>query len=67
MDATVLITCVLGGVEPSVWERERRTEGGRGTMKPKRIAKRCEVSKGLDLIFSGDTEGPKEPRNRGSL
>lgn len=66
MDATVLITCVLGGVEPSVW-RERRTEGGRGTMKPKRTAKRCEASEGLDLIFSEDTEGPKEPRNRRSL
>lgn len=66
MDATVLITCVLGGVEPFVW-RERRTEGGRGTRKSKRIAKRCEASKGLDLIFSGDTEGPKESRNRGSL
>lgn len=49
-------------VEPSVW-RERRTERGRGTTKLKTIAKRSETSKGLDLVFFGDTEGPKEPRN----
>lgn len=66
MGETALITCVLGGVEPSVW-RERKTEGCQGPTKLKRIAKRCEASKGLDQIFFGDTEGPKEPRNRGSL